>query len=66
MTASPSTWISAPLRANGYDVRVEAEEVKGRIWHRVRMGQFDAWEEGLSAKDSFESKEKIIAYVVRM
>jgi cell division protein FtsN len=57
---------AAPLRANGHDVRVEAEEVKGRIWHRVRMGAFDEWETGLAAKDAFEAKEDIIAYVVRM
>jgi cell division protein FtsN len=57
---------AAPLRANGHDVRVEAEEVKGRIWHRVRMGAFDEWETGLAAQDAFEAKEDIIAYVVRM
>lgn len=57
---------AAPLRANGHDVRVEAHEVKGRIWHRVRMGEFTTWEDGLSAKDAFESNEKVIAYVVRI
>lgn len=57
---------AAPLRANGHDVRVEAHEIKGRIWHRVRMGEFDNWEDGLAAKTDFEKNEKMIAYVVRL
>lgn len=57
---------AAPLRSNGHDVRVEAHEIKGRIWHRVRMGEFDTWEEGLTAKTDFEKSEKMIAYVVRL
>ncbi|MBC8068428.1 MAG: SPOR domain-containing protein [Deltaproteobacteria bacterium] len=57
---------AAPLRSNGQDVRVEAHEIKGRIWHRVRMGEFDNWEDGLAAKNDFEKSEKMIAYVVRL
>lgn len=57
---------AAPLRSNGHDVRVEAHEIKGRVWHRVRMGEFDTWEEGLTAKGDFEKSEKMIAYVVRL
>lgn len=57
---------AAPLRGNGHDVRVEAHEIKGRIWHRVRMGEFDNWEDGLAAKTEFEKSEKMIAYVVRL
>ncbi len=53
------------LRSNGHDVRIEAHEVKGRIWHRVRMGSFDSWADGLAAKQDFEQSEKLIAYVVR-
>ncbi len=56
---------AAKLRANGHQVRVEPHEVKGRIWHRVRMGSFDSWADGLAAKEDFESREKVIAYVVR-
>lgn len=56
---------ASKLRANGHEVRVEAHEVKGRIWHRVRMGTFDSWADGLAAKEAFEQREKIIAYVVR-
>lgn len=57
---------AAPLRANGHEVRVEAHEIKGRVWHRVRMGEFITWEEGLTAKSEFEKGEKTIAYVVRL
>jgi septal ring-binding cell division protein DamX len=57
---------AAPLRANGHDIRVEPHEVKGRIWHRVRMGEFTTWEDGIFAKESFEKREKVIAYVVRI
>jgi cell division protein FtsN len=57
---------AAPLRGNGHDIRVEAHEIKGRVWHRVRMGEFETWEEGLTAKGEFEKSEKTIAYVVRL
>ena len=57
---------AAPLRANGHPVRVESHEIKGRVWHRVRVGSFDNWQDGLAAKDAFEQREKVIAYVVRM
>jgi cell division septation protein DedD len=56
---------TSKLRANGHQVRIEAHEVKGRIWHRVRMGTFDNWADGLAAKQDFEQREKIIAYVVK-
>ncbi|MCH9688056.1 MAG: SPOR domain-containing protein [Deltaproteobacteria bacterium] len=56
---------AAKLRANGHKIRVEPHEVKGRIWHRVRMGSFDNWADGLAAKEAFEQREKVIAYVVR-
>ncbi|MCX4245652.1 SPOR domain-containing protein [Paraliomyxa miuraensis] len=56
---------AARLRGNGHQVRVEPHEVKGRIWHRVRMGSYDNWADGLAAKQDFEAREKIIAYVVK-
>ncbi len=56
---------AAELNAKGHSVRVESQEVKGRLWHRVRAGSFDTWAAGIEAKENFESKEKIIAYVVR-
>ena len=52
------------LRRNGHDVRVEEGEVKGRTWHRVRIGEFTKWDDALTAKNDFEKAEQIIAYVV--
>ena len=53
------------LRSNGHDVRVEAHEVRGRLWYRVRMGTFKSWDKALAAKAEFERAEHLIAYVVR-
>jgi cell division protein FtsN len=52
------------LRRNGHEVRVESSVVRGRTWHRVRLGHFDTWESGLAAKVEFEKAEHQIAYVV--
>jgi cell division septation protein DedD len=52
------------LRRNGHDVRVEQAQVRGRTWHRVRMGRFTDWNEALGAKAEFEKAEHVIAYVV--
>lgn len=52
------------LKRNGHDVRVESSVVNGRTWHRVRLGHFKTWEEGLAAKAEFEKAEHHIAYVV--
>ena len=57
-----------PAPHNSADTPVMRQflEIKGRIWHRVRMGEFDNWEDGLAAKNDFEKSEKMIAYVVRL
>ncbi len=52
------------LRRNGHDVRVEQATVRGRAWHRVRLGRFIKWDEALAAKAEFEKAEHVIAYVV--
>lgn len=52
------------LRRNGHDVRVEEADVQGRIWHRVRIGEFSSWDKALEAKAAFEKQEQVIAYVV--
>lgn len=56
--------LAAKLTSNGHDARVEAHEVRGRTWHRVRVGSFTSWESALEAKAAFEKAEHIIAYVV--
>ncbi len=54
------------LRHNGHDVRIESHDVRGRTWHRVRLGEFDDWESALAAKTAFEKAEHVIAYVVSL
>lgn len=54
------------LRGNGHDIRVEAATVRGREWHRVRLGRFDDWNKALEAKNEFEKSEHVIAYVVAL
>lgn len=52
------------LRRNGHDVRVEEANVRGRSWHRVRLGRYTDWNDALGAKAEFEKAEHVIAYVV--
>ncbi len=52
------------LEHNGHEVRIESHEVRGRTWHRVRLGVFDDWNVALEAKTTFEEAEHVIAYVV--
>src|SRR5262249_6844937 len=54
------------LRHNGHDVRIESHDVRGRTWHRVRLGEFDDWDTALAAKTDFEKAEHVIAYVVSL
>ena len=54
------------LRRNGHDVRVESGETAGRMWHRVRLGEFNSWDAAVSAKLAFEKQESVIAYVVSL
>jgi|JI6StandDraft_1071083.scaffolds.fasta_scaffold03228_5 cell division protein FtsN len=54
------------LRRNGHEVRVESGEANGRMWHRVRMGDFQTWDAAVAAKQAFEKNEQVIAYVVSL
>jgi septal ring-binding cell division protein DamX len=54
------------LRRNGHEVRVESGEANGRMWHRVRMGEFQTWDAAVAAKQAFEKNEQVIAYVVSL
>ncbi len=52
------------LRQTGMKPYMTPTAIPGRgIWFRVRMGAFKTWEEALLAKQNFERKQKIIAYV---
>lgn len=54
------------LRRNGHEVRVESGETAGRVWHRVRIGEFTTWDAAVAAKMAFEKQESVIAYVVSL
>jgi cell division protein FtsN len=58
--------LAAKLQHDGHDVRIESHDVRGRTWHRVRLGEFDTWDAALAAKQEFEKSEKVIAYVVSL
>jgi cell division protein FtsN len=58
--------LAARLQHDGHDVRIESHDVRGRTWHRVRLGEFDTWDAALAAKQEFEKAEKVIAYVVSL
>ena len=63
--AEEAETFAAGLRKNGHEVRVEGHEIRGRTWHRVRLGHFRSWDQALAAKAEFERGAKVIAYVVR-
>lgn len=58
--------LAVQMRSNGHSMRVDSAEVKGRTWHRVRLGTFANWNEAVNAKSEFEKKEHVIAYVMAM
>lgn len=58
--------LAEKLRRNGHDARVESGEANGRMWHRVRIGEFTNWDTAMAAKQSFEKQEQLIAYIVSM
>jgi cell division septation protein DedD len=62
--ASDANSLADKLRSNGHDVRVDPSEVRGRTWHRVRIGAFSSWDDAVAAKAEFEKQEKVIAYVM--
>ena len=40
--------------------------IPGRgVWFRVRLGHYSSWDTALTAKQEFERKQKIIAYVAK-
>ncbi|MDC0719744.1 SPOR domain-containing protein [Nannocystis bainbridge] len=61
-----ATKLADKLRRNGHEVRVESGESAGRMWHRVRIGEFTSWDAAVSAKAAFEKQESVIAYVVSL
>jgi cell division septation protein DedD len=62
--AGDANSLADKLRSNGHEVRVDQSEVRGRTWHRVRIGSFSSWDDAVAAKAEFEKQEKVIAYVM--
>ena len=54
------------LKQSGLKPYLVTTSIPGRgIWYRVRVGNYLTWEEALAAKENFEQRHKIIAYVTR-
>ncbi|MFH0901710.1 MAG: SPOR domain-containing protein, partial [Pseudomonadota bacterium] len=58
---------AARLRSAGYQPRITQSEVAGRgTFFRVRVGAYASHEEALEAKQDFEKRQHIIAYVTKL
>jgi septal ring-binding cell division protein DamX len=52
------------LRGSGMQPFMTSTTIPGRgVWFRVRLGKYRTWDEALAAKQDFEKKAKLIAYV---
>jgi septal ring-binding cell division protein DamX len=52
------------LREGGMQPFMTSTTIPGRgVWFRVRLGRYKTWDEALAAKQEFEKKAKLIAYV---
>jgi cell division protein FtsN len=55
------------LASAGFEPYIVEAQVVGRgTWYRVRLGRYGSYQEALTAKASFEKKQKRIAYVTRL
>jgi DedD protein len=54
------------LRKEGLTPYLTPTAIPGRgVWYRIRMGKYRTWEEAVSAKQTFEQKQNVIAYVLK-
>jgi DedD protein len=54
------------LQQQGLHPHVIPTPIPGRgTWYRVRLGRFKSWEEAVQAKQNFEQKQQVIAYVMK-
>jgi DedD protein len=52
------------LREGGLSPYMTPTTIPGRgVWYRVRLGKYKSWDDALTAKQTFEKTQKIIAYV---
>jgi len=55
------------LQGNGLKPYMVPAKIPNRgVWYRVRVGSYATWDEALAAKQAFEKKQQIIAYVARI
>ena len=52
------------LRGAGMKPYMTPTTIPGRgVWFRVRLGKYKSWDDALAAKQDFEKKQQVIAYV---
>lgn len=55
------------MKQAGYAPFMVQAEVEGKgVWYRIRVGDFESFDEAVAAKAAFEGSQKIIAYVTRL
>ena len=56
----------ASLKQSGYLPYMQSTTIPGKgVWFRVRMGTYKTWDDAVVAKQQFEAKKQIIAYVTK-
>ena len=54
------------LRKEGLKPYLLPTRIPGRgVWYRVRLGHYKNWEQAVAAKQGFERKQRLIAYVAK-
>jgi len=54
----------AKLRQGGLKPYMTPTTIPGRgVWFRVRLGRYKSWDDAVTAKQTFEQQQKMIAYV---
>ena len=54
------------LQANGESPYLVPTQIPERgLWYRVRVGNYQNWEEAVNAKERFEREQQVIAYVAK-
>jgi DedD protein len=56
----------ATVKGAGYSAYVVSAEVDGKMFYRVRLGNYGSYDEAVAAKAEFERKVPKIAYVTRL
>jgi DedD protein len=56
----------ATVKGAGYKAYVVSAEVDGKMFYRVRLGNYGSYDEAVAAKAEFERKVPKIAYVTRL